>query len=145
MIMNLFPTSLLLLLLLQLQQQLLSAGAVLTAGGSATHVPATDDVTVVADRLLERLLVAAAPAKAHGDAATLLADGSWADVRYNDTSRTGSWSPHVHLQRMQNMAAVVRATNDSSLALATNHAVEFWLHRDPRSLNWYLALRTIYV
>ena len=84
-----------------------------------------------------RLLVAAAPAEAQRDAAALLADGSWADVRYNDTSRTGSWSPHVHLQRMQNMAAAVRATNDSSLALATNRAIEFWLRRDPRSLNWY--------
>jgi chondroitin AC lyase len=102
------------------------------------HATRTDDVAVVADRLLERLLSAAAPAaEVRQDAATLREDGSWPDVRYNDTTRTGSWSPHVHLQRMENMAAAVRATNDSSLALATKRAIEFWLRRDPRSLNWY--------
>lgn len=98
----------------------------------------TNDVVVIADRLVDRLLSAAAPAAdARHDASTLREDGSWPDVRYNDTARTGSWSPHVHLQRMENMAAAVRATNDSSLALATNRAIEFWLRRDPRSLNWY--------
>ena len=105
---------------------------------SAYATSTADDVLVVTDRLLERLLSAAPPAaEARKDAATLREDGSWPDIRYNDTTRTGSWSPHVHLQRMQNMAAVVRATNDSNMALATNRAIEFWLRRDPRSLNWY--------
>ena len=104
----------------------------------SSRTTGTDDVVVVADRLLDRLLSEAAPAtEAREDAATLRDDGSWPDVRYNDTTRTGSWSPHVHLERMQNMAAAVRTTNDTSLALATNRAIEFWLRSDPRSLNWY--------
>jgi chondroitin AC lyase len=103
-----------------------------------SHTTSTDDVAVVAERLLDRLLSEAAPAaEARKDAATLREDGSWPDVRYNDTTSTGSWSPHVHLERMQTMAAAVRTTNDSKLVLATNHAIEFWLRSDPRSLNWY--------
>lgn len=47
------------------------------------------------------------------DANALTAAGSWPDVNYTDTTRTGSWSPHVHLDRMVNMAATVRITNDT--------------------------------
>ena len=124
-------------MLLRLLTLVLHAASVMaTLSLVPAYATRKDDMAVVADRLLERLLSAAAPAaEARQDAATLREDGSWSDVRYNDTTRTGSWSPHVHLERMQTMAAAVRTTNDSSLALATNRAIEFWLRRDPRSLN----------
>jgi hypothetical protein len=112
--------------------------AVLLALPTAQADGANGDVSAVAERLLQALLgQAVAPAVAQKDAAALRPDGSWADVNYNDTTRTGGWSPHLHLQRMQNLAAATRATNDSSLIAPTRRAIDFWLQRDPRSLNWW--------
>jgi hypothetical protein len=77
------------------------------------------------------------------DAAALNASGAWTDVNYTDTTRTGSWSPHIHLDRTVNMAAVILQQNSSgtapnaTLVGSTAVALNFYLQADPRSLNWY--------
>ena len=109
---------------------------------AAPNSPAPpDDLQTVRQRLLRSLLASAAPAAARHDAATLSPDGSWPDVNYSDTTRTGGWSPHLHLDRTINMAACVRAANGSGPAAAlvprTRSAIDYWLKTDPRSLNWW--------
>ena len=77
------------------------------------------------------------------DAAALNPDGSWPDVNYSDRTRTGEWSPHLHLDRIVNMAAVVAlAANNMSntsttLVPPTLRAVDHWLAVDPQSDNWW--------
>ena len=44
---------------------------------------------------------------------------------------------HVCFKRLVNLAACVRAQNDTSLVSATELAIEYYLKTDPRSDNWW--------
>jgi hypothetical protein len=55
-------------------------------------------------------------------------NGSWPDVNYTDRTRTGAWSPEIHVRRQLPMViAVARKTNQSVLINATHKALGFWL------------------
>lgn len=145
---------------------LLQAAAAISAAAGNTESSASasggSDLDTVTARLIRQMVSAgagdckdaqhcasslpAAPAAARRDAAALTVAGSWPDVNYSDTTRTGGWSPHLHLDRMVNLAAVVRAANGSSAVEAveaaaligpTTQAIKFWLQTDPRSDNWW--------
>ena len=119
---------------------------VLLAAAAAEAGPERDLDTVV-DRLVHTLMTTGAgdckdvrhcssgpavPLAAKRDAASLSPNGSWPDCNYSDTTRTGGWSPHIHLNRMVNLAAVVRMTNSSDPVLIdpTARAIAFWLRRE---------------
>jgi chondroitin AC lyase len=131
-------------------------GFLLLAAGASSAAATTTGATPLlrlSERLLSSLLESgagdcrdvrhctsghrAAPVAARRDAAAMAAAGSWPDVNYTDRIRTGSWSPHLHLERMVNLAAVVRAANDSALIEPTLRAIGFWLKTNPRSDNWW--------
>ena len=72
------------------------------------------DLDTVRDRLKNQILVVGAGncpdlrhcehgppdlVAAHRDAEALTSYGAWLDVNYSDKTRTGSWSPHMHLDR----------------------------------------------
>jgi chondroitin AC lyase len=105
--------------------------------GEAGGGGGSGDMQVVAARQLAKLLAGANLTSARATAATLATDGSWPDINYSDTTRTGGWQPGIHLVRLQAMVGALRAYNDSSLAQPSHAAVKYWLERDPRSLNWY--------
>ena len=80
------------------------------------HVLGDTDLNTVHGRLIHQLLTSAAgdcrdlrhctmdgppdPVAARRDAKAMNADGAWLDVNYSDKTRTGAWSPHIHLDRL---------------------------------------------
>jgi chondroitin AC lyase len=68
-------------------------------------------------------------------------DGSWPDLRYDDES-AASWSPGLHLDRLQNLAAAYgrrgyAREGDSATWTAIERGVDCWLARRPVSSNWW--------
>lgn len=106
---------------------------------SVGHALGGSDFDTVAQRLLD-VDLSACPADAKladSYASTLSADGSWPDVNYTDRTRTGGWSPHVHLDRLMKIAATIRAAENSTLINAAHAAISFWTDQDPKSDNWW--------
>lgn len=61
-------------------------------------------------------------------------DGSWSDIDYADDARA-DWKPRFHLQRAQSLALAVRSGNAPVRPVLD--ALDFWVRRDPLSLNWW--------
>jgi chondroitin AC lyase len=61
-------------------------------------------------------------------------DGSWADIDYSDDARA-NWKPATHLARTEALALAVFERHSSSRPALD--ALEFWIRRDPISLNWW--------
>lgn len=153
----------LLMAALVMQRLLLCSSCVEVGNSSASTGGSDNSLLLVRSRLMGSLLssgagdcqdvrhctadAAPASAAARRDAAALTRAGSWPDVDYGDRTRTGGWAPHVHLDRMVNMAAVVRAANGSSSSLVepTRRAIQFWLKTDPRSDNCKLGQHNVFV
>lgn len=70
-------------------------------------------------------------------------DGSWTDINYNDTKRSG-WEPKIHAERIlkltkfycQNKQSLPSATS-SRIKDATHRAMAFWFDRKLVCKNWW--------
>ena len=92
----------------------------------------------VVDRALEGTV---SPSGATALAATLLPDGTWPDLDYRDTSRTG-FQHGTHLNRMIELGRALRREDSpvygsAKLRAAVHLALTHWLEKDYRSANWW--------
>lgn len=72
---------------------------------------------------------------------TQLPNGTWADIDYIDTSRTG-FNHRVHLEHLESMSRAFRKPTsplkgDASLKRAIDKALNHWLEKDYLSANWW--------
>ncbi len=72
---------------------------------------------------------------------TMNADGSWSDINYDDTSRTG-WEPIIHLNRLAKFcSAYNNEANDfyhsDFLLNKIELGLNYWYSRNSVSLNWW--------
>ena len=75
------------------------------------------------------------------DSRSLLQDGSWSDVKYLSTARSG-WEPSIHYNRMlaMTLAAQAKATSAADrtqLLTAVHAAFGFWIAHDFQCPNWW--------
>jgi len=106
--------------------------------------PMADDVALISERLRARLLAGAARGDLAHSAARLVerqaADGSWADVDYDDESRT-HWNPDRHLWHLLVAARAYRGQSslqgDPRLAECLRAGLQYWVDRHPVSDNWW--------
>jgi hypothetical protein len=107
-----------------------------------------DDVAIVRSRVLQEYRPANMPkatATSLHYADTMLANGSWADISYDDPGDPGDWKTFVHIERVKAMAASVRyfspAKNKTATILylftKTERALNFWLAADFVHSNWW--------
>ncbi len=105
------------------------------------------DLGVVRDRYVRSLLphgdaaVAEVNAAEQKYAATLGADGSWADIKYTDDARS-VWENGEHLNRLLVMAKAARTARDgghADEALEGKNvlALKWWTDHDYRNPNWW--------
>jgi glutamine amidotransferase-like uncharacterized protein len=115
-----------------------------------------DDMAAVLEQVLgtfyptSKRLLQKVCASADASTATLQPDGTWKDVKYNDTSRS-TWLTMLHLDRIQTMGTALTAngsngsSNGSSAYLhnasatkeATLLALDWWLAHNPQNPNWW--------
>ncbi|MFN5937071.1 MAG: polysaccharide lyase family 8 super-sandwich domain-containing protein [Sphingobacteriales bacterium] len=72
---------------------------------------------------------------------SLRADGTWSDINYIDTSRTG-FHHRVHLERLEQMCrAYTKSTSslkgNAGLKLSIDKALKHWLDKDYICANWW--------
>jgi chondroitin AC lyase len=110
--------------------------------GAAESRDVDADLQLIHDRLIEMSLQGDIDVKAvRGSMESQQADGSWADVNYEDTALT-RWQPHTHMYRLLDMArAYCRADSplkgDEKLKSAVFAAFDYWMKKDPRGRNWF--------
>lgn len=71
----------------------------------------------------------------------LRADGSWADLNYEDKRRSG-WDPKRHADRVLEMAKIYRTPDNimygsASLKEKIHRALGYWFRVKPKCLNWW--------
>lgn len=76
-----------------------------------------------------------------GYSQSLLPDGHWADIDYQDQGRA-NWLPQQHIARLQDMtyawASNLTATYHNATLLGRIHsALDFWLVNDFQCPNWW--------
>ena len=101
----------------------------------------TADLALVKQRILATLAVSPPSAvEAEGYRASLLPDGTWADLDLSSTAQT-YWPGRVFLERIRAMARVHAFDpvkhDDPALRAAIFLAYDTWIARDPRSTNWW--------
>lgn len=116
--------------------------ALLTLAAVTTAARA-DDLVLLEQRVRETVLSPRRNRadKLNDDLAALQADGTWSDIPYGATSRTG-WKPISHLDRL---AAMARAYVGKDIAYAGKpelkakilKAVDGWIAKNPRCSNWW--------
>lgn len=105
------------------------------------------DLAVVRDRFVRSVLpigksaVEQVNAASRKYAAALEADGSWADINYNDAARS-VWANSDHLNRLLVMAKAARVARNSGhpdVALESKVllALKWWTDHDYRNPNWW--------
>ena len=100
------------------------------------------DVETVRLRLVEHALAASPSANAvRAWIDSLEPDGSWADVDYAGTSRSG-WEPAAHTSRIQSMAVAwgkpgSGLAGDERLLAAVLSALDYWIEQDLECPNWW--------
>ena len=85
--------------------------------------------------------IAEVNAASQKDAATLAADGSWADIKYADDARS-VWANGEHLNRMLVMAKAARVARngghaDEALEAKILLALKWWTDHDYQNPNWW--------
>ena len=86
------------------------------------------DLDLVRSRLLSGILsgskddsgASVDPSDAEAYAKSLAPDGSWPDVNYTDRTRTGAWSPEIHVRR-QVRSLHGRLSSTAVVAVAPPH------------------------
>ncbi|MDI1320221.1 MAG: polysaccharide lyase family 8 super-sandwich domain-containing protein, partial [bacterium] len=81
------------------------------------------------------------PDQALKQAQAIQPDGSWADIDYQSTARSG-WPPSVHYMRMAAMATAAGWTattpaQRTALLATTHRAFAFWIAHDFQCPNWW--------
>lgn len=71
----------------------------------------------------------------------LLPDGSWSDINYNDTKRSG-WEPKQHADRVLEMVKLYRTPGSprygsKALGEQIHRALGYWFTAKPKCLNWW--------
>ncbi len=73
----------------------------------------------------------------------LCADGSWRDINYKDTKRSG-WEPKIHAERILKLTKYyhqqqqqLKPAQRSRLTDAIHRAMYFWFKQEPVCLNWW--------
>ena len=103
-----------------------------------------EDLDIVAERVRDEAFDGRRPvdvAEVRDHMKDLREDGSWADIDYDDRSRT-HWIPRAHLSRILNLARAYQ-TPDGELAGSAEVrdafllALRYWTVRDPQSDNWF--------
>lgn len=79
--------------------------------------------------------------KIDGYIARLQPDGSWNDINYADTKRSG-WEPKQHADRLLEMAKLYKTAGspregDRVLGEQIHRALGYWLRERPKCLNWW--------
>ena len=67
---------------------------------------------------------------------TLRPDGSWPDINYADTLRSG-WAPKRHVERLHTLARRHWLHPTAATARAIHQALGYWLRRDLMCRNWW--------
>lgn len=101
-----------------------------------------EDLEVVADRLRIEAMgrpVDAREVRTHVEHQQ--SDGSWADIDYDDRSRT-HWIPRAHLGRLVDLARAYRSPGGTfegapEVREAFLSGLRYWTERDPQSDNWF--------
>jgi chondroitin AC lyase len=98
------------------------------------------------ERIRERVIESITESTVHCNEASilqasLLEDGSWPKINYEDLART-SFEPQLHLSNLQTIAAAYACPKserhgDSELKLALKRSLDFWLKHDFISENWW--------
>lgn len=70
-------------------------------------------------------------------------DGSWTDINYNDTKRSG-WEPKIHAERILKLTKyhyqkkqTLSPTENIRITDAVHKAMAFWFNRQPVCKNWW--------
>ncbi|MDE5954376.1 MAG: chondroitinase, partial [Duncaniella sp.] len=116
----------------------LSATDSLTAG-LMTIAPETEMSDQVVIELHERYPFDMAKVETY--LSDLRADGSWADINYADTRRSG-WDPKRHADRVLEMVKIyktrgTRMYGSVDLKEKIHRALGFWFKEKPKCLNWW--------
>ena len=79
--------------------------------------------------------------KIDGYLAKLTSDGSWSDINYADTKRSG-WEPKQHADRLLEMVKLYKTEGSPRYGSATlrnqiHSALGFWFRERPKCLNWW--------
>jgi chondroitin AC lyase len=112
------------------------------AGETPIVVAASADLNTVRQRILEPLLAAPVPAEAARKLLeTLQPDGSWPDIDYQDSNRSG-WKTVRHLSNVATLARAYRSPGsklhgDKSLRGAVLRSLDYWLSYDFQNSNWW--------
>jgi len=112
---------------------------VLPAPPTPEQQAAIDDITT---RLINKLIPESVnDANVDNLAGTMLADGSWNDIDYDDKSET-SWKPGAHLNRLVAMAVAYRTPSSSSYDSETLRdkivlGIDYYYTKSPTSNNWW--------
>lgn len=115
-------------------------GLIICLGFDST--PPASDIDVIQERIIRDLLEYPVSDKAVADIVEgLSADGSWPDINYVDTSRTG-FDHARHLGRMFSLAKAFNQKSsryyESKDALkAINQSLNYWLQHDFICANWW--------
>lgn len=98
---------------------------------------------VVSDQNVEELHLKYPVSAAEIDAtlALMRPDGSWTDINYADTKRSG-WEPKVHARRVLDMAKYLRseelpAARRAQVEKAVHQALRYWFTAKPVCRNWW--------
>lgn len=100
------------------------------------------DLEKIRERIKADIMVPAVDAPAVTKLSTALKEnGTWADINYIDTSRTG-FQHRVHLERLEQMCRAYRKQNsplkgNASLKQSIDKALEHWLQKDYICANWW--------
>lgn len=112
--------------------------------GKSTNIPnsKSSDLEIIRDRVRNDLLNAEYDVMHVREAVQNLAeDGSWADINYEDLSRTG-FEHSRHLQRMLGIALAFQKIGgplykDTTLQHAIHASLDYWLKHDFICENWW--------
>lgn len=97
---------------------------------------ANQELELIAQRLIKHHLDNDAHADAAAIAASMMPDGSFGDVRYDDTNNF-DWKPVKHLANLRAMAVARRAGGGAELVEAVARGLAFWFRVKPVSSNWW--------
>lgn len=99
------------------------------------------DISTLKQRILAPLLSSVDTGTASNYIASLSSDGSWADIAYKDSTRSG-WKVSEHLSRLSVMTRAYRSETspikgDAAAKKAVHLALGYWLERDFQNSNWW--------
>lgn len=113
-------------------------GKIATKSQKVLKTKSQVEIDILFDRLKQQYVDSGSYSLSFGDPSS---DGSWADINYADTSRTG-WIPQKHVSRIEYMTRAYSKPSSSSYQDPTlfaniEKALNYWYDRKPTSDNWW--------